>query len=126
MSSINGRGSINNGFAWNNIFYASGDATQVPGNASVTVQPGYNYLAYTPVVGFSFVIPATGWASRYVVADYQNALVGGASPSLIISGAQGAGHVFNGSSTSLTTSGNFQSWNVYNVSGVKWSVQPGN
>ncbi len=127
MSTINGRGSINDGFAFNNTFFASGDFTQSAGKAAATGVPGYNYLAYTPVIDYSFVIPTVGAAQRYVFSDYVGAgsQDGSAAPRMIISGQNGAGYVFNGQ-TSVVISGKYASVSVYNVSGVNWSVERGN
>lgn len=120
MSTINGAGSINDGFSFNNKFFQSGDFTQYAGGAETTIQNGYNYLDYVPVVPVTFMVPNEGIASRteFVVSNYRSV-----AQNIIISGAQGAGFTFNGQNAVITsgvTPGITRT--IHLVSGVKYIV----
>ncbi len=125
MSTFVGRGSIDNGFSFNNIFLASGDFAQSATAAQAALSPGYNYLNYTPQSSADvifYVNTGTSDTIQYVVRDWLGANSNGSgSPHIVISGAAGAGYKFNGQN-SVIVSGSYASKTVALISGNQWMV----
>jgi len=116
-------GQLNDAFSFNNTFFQSGDFTQFAAGANgASLQPGYNYLDYSPVgaKNVAFEVPLNP-ARKYVVGDVRGAVVGGASPSIVISGAAGAGYKFNGADA-VSVSGAYLMKTVLQTSGVNFNV----
>lgn len=116
-------GQLNNAFSFNNTFFQSGDFTQFAAGANgASLQPGYNYLDYTPAgtVNVAFEVPASNPQREYNIADKAGAVAfGNGGVHIVISGAAGAGYKFNGQDA-LILSGSYVRRTILQVSGVNF------